>query len=118
MLPLAAVGLALTAYADSLAAVIALRLLLGVGEAAFFVAMLAALADLAPPSRLGEAVSYNSLGLYLGLTLGPPLAEVLLRVGGFRAVWLGAAALAAAAVRGRASWARPATRTPRPSPAG
>ncbi|HEX5877131.1 MAG TPA: MFS transporter [Actinomycetota bacterium] len=94
---LASIGLALTAYADSLALVIALRLLLGVGEAAFFVAGLAALADLAPPDRLGEAVSYSSLGLYLGLTLGPPLAELLLHAGGFLAVWLGAALLAASA---------------------
>jgi predicted MFS family arabinose efflux permease len=94
---LAAVGLVLTAYADSLAVVIALRMLLGVGEAAFFVAMLAALVDLAAPERLGEAISYNSLGLYLGLTLGPPLGEVLLRTGGFEAVWFGAAVLAAAA---------------------
>ncbi|MGH3346657.1 MAG: MFS transporter [Nocardioides sp.] len=94
---IAAFGLALTAYAESLAVVLALRMLLGVGEAAFFVAGLAALADLAPPDRLGEAVSYSSLGLYLGLTLGPPLGEVLLRTSGFQAVWWGAAVLAAAA---------------------
>lgn len=95
---IAAVGLALTAYADSLAAIVGLRLLLGLGEAAFFVAAMAALADLAPPSRMGEALSYNSLGLYLGLTLGPPLGEQLVHLGGFGAAWLGAAALAAAAV--------------------
>ena len=45
---------------------VALRLLAGVAEAAFFVASFAALADLAPPDRMGEALSYNSLGLYLG----------------------------------------------------
>ena len=45
-------------------------------EAAFFVAALAALADLAPPSRMGEAAA-NSLGLYLGLAFGPPLGELL-----------------------------------------
>jgi predicted MFS family arabinose efflux permease len=94
---LAAVGLALTAYADSLAVVVGLRLLLGVAEALFFVAGIAALADLAPPSRLGEALGYNSLGLYLGLTLGPPLGERLVAAGGFRAAWLAAAALAALA---------------------
>jgi predicted MFS family arabinose efflux permease len=82
-----------TAYADSLALVVLLRLLLGVAEAAFFVASLAALADLAPPSRMGEAVSYNSLGLYLGLSFGPPLAELLVRLAGFSAAWYGAAAL-------------------------
>jgi predicted MFS family arabinose efflux permease len=91
---LAACGLALTAYADSLALVVGLRLVLGVAEALFFVAAIAALADLAPPSRLGEALGYNSLGLYLGLTIGPPLGERLVAAGGFRAAWLAAAALA------------------------
>ena len=74
---IAATGLALTAAAESLVAVIGLRLLLGVAEAVFFVASFAALADLAPPARPGEALSYNSLGLYLGLAFGPPLGEVL-----------------------------------------
>lgn len=95
---IAAVGLALTAYTQSLTVLILLRLLLGVGEAAFFVASLATLADLAPASRLGEAISYNSLGLYLGLTLGPPLGEWLVHTWGFRSAWLGAAAIAALAV--------------------
>lgn len=94
---LCALGLTLTAHAGGLAAVVALRLLLGVAEAAFFVAAFAALADLAPPSRLGEALSYNSLGLYLGLALGPPLGELLVSVGGFAAAWNGAAGLALAA---------------------
>ena len=49
--------------------IVALRLLAGVAEAAFFVAGFAALADLAPPARLGEALSYNSPGLYLGIAL-------------------------------------------------
>lgn len=90
---ISAVGMLGTAYAESLALVVVLRLLLGVAEAAFFVASLAALADLAPPSRMGEAVSYNSLGLYLGLAFGPPLGELLLRTAGFSAAWYGAAAL-------------------------
>jgi predicted MFS family arabinose efflux permease len=91
---LAAVSLALIAVVEDLFAIIALRLLAGVAEAAFFVAGFAALADLAPTSRLGEALSYNSLGLYLGISLGPPLGEVLVQSWGFRAAWLGAAALA------------------------
>jgi predicted MFS family arabinose efflux permease len=89
----AAVAMLLTAHADSLGTVVALRLTLGVAEAAFFVASFAALADLAPPSRIGEALSYNSLGLYLGLALGPPLGELLVRSLGFTAAWYGAAAL-------------------------
>jgi predicted MFS family arabinose efflux permease len=88
---------ALTALADSLVAVIALRLLAGVAEAAFFVASFAALADIAPPERMGEALSYNSLGLYLGLAIGPPLGEAVFDAGGFAAAWLGAAVVAAIA---------------------
>ena len=53
----------------SLVVLIGLRLLLGVGEAFFFVAGYAALADLAPRGRTGEALSYNSLALYLGIAL-------------------------------------------------
>jgi predicted MFS family arabinose efflux permease len=90
---ISALGMLGTAYADNLVLVILLRLLLGVAEAAFFVASIATLADLAPPSRMGEATSYNSLGLYLGLAFGPPLAEMLVRTAGFSAAWYGAAAL-------------------------
>jgi predicted MFS family arabinose efflux permease len=90
---LCAVAMLLTAYVDALAPVVALRLTLGVAEAAFFVASFAALADLAPPSRLGEALSYNSLGLYLGLALGPLLGEALVETWGFTAAWYGAAVL-------------------------
>jgi predicted MFS family arabinose efflux permease len=90
---ISALGMLGTAYAESLGLVVVLRLLLGVAEAAFFVASIAALADLAPPNRMGEATSYNSLGLYLGLAFGPPLAELLARTGGFRAAWYGAATL-------------------------
>jgi len=91
---LAAVSLALIAVVDDLVAIVALRLLAGVAEAAFFVAGFAALADLAPPARMGEALSYNSLGLYLGLALGPPLGELLVRGFGYGFAWLGAASLA------------------------
>lgn len=94
---LCAGALALMPVAHGLVAVVALRLVMGVAEAAFFVAGFAALADLAPPSRMGEALSYNSLGLYLGLTLGPPLGEVLVTAGGYTTAWLGASVLAAAA---------------------
>ncbi len=74
-------------------ALLGLRLLLGVAEAAFFVAGIAALADLAPPGRQGEALSYNSLGLYLGISAGPAIGEWLLDLRGFDAAWLGAALL-------------------------
>ena len=95
---LAGIGMALLPFVDSLAAVVAIRLLQGIGEASFYVAGFALLADLAPPSRMGEALSYNSLGLYLGIALGPPLGEALHEAWGFDAAWFGAAVLAGLAV--------------------
>src|SRR4051812_41823611 len=73
---------------------VVLRLLLGVAEAMYFVAGFAALADLAPPGRAGEALSYNSLALYLGIAIGPMIGQALLGLGGFSAVWVGAGLLA------------------------
>ena len=78
---------------SSLPLLIGLRLLLGVAEALFFVASYAALADLAPPGRTGEALSYNSLALYLGIALGPALGQVLVNAGGYGAAWAGGGAL-------------------------
>jgi predicted MFS family arabinose efflux permease len=90
---LCALAMLLTAAVSSLALVVVFRIVLGVAEAAFFVASLAALADLAPPSRMGEALSYNSLGLYLGLTAGPPLGELLVEGISLTAAWYGGAGL-------------------------
>ncbi|MDQ6683304.1 MAG: MFS transporter, partial [Chloroflexota bacterium] len=94
---LAALAIAAHALTADLAVLIGLRLVLGVAEAIFFVAGFAILADLAPPNRAGEALSFNSLALYLGLAFGPSTGELLLAIGGFTMVWIGAAALAAAA---------------------
>lgn len=82
------------AFTTSLGVLILLRLLLGVGEAFFFVAGVAALADLAPRGRTGEALSYNSLALYLGIALGPIVGQVLVAAGGFNLAWAGGLALA------------------------
>lgn len=95
---LCAVGMVLMPFAESLTTVVVLRLLQGVAEAAFFVAGFALLVDLAPPDRLGEALSYNSLGLYLGIAVGPPIGELLLEQWGFDVAWYGATALSLAAV--------------------
>ena len=91
---LCAVAAAAHMLVGELWGLIALRLLLGVAEAFFFVAGFAALADLAPPGRAGEALSFNSLSLYLGIAVGPLLGQTLLDRGGFNAAWLGAAVLA------------------------
>ena len=94
---LAAAGMLMLPYVDTLAGVVAIRLLQGVAEAAFFVAGFALLADLAPPARLGEALSYNSLGLYLGIAFGPPLGEIVVENWGYTEAWWVAGALAVAA---------------------
>ncbi len=82
---------------DSIPALVLVRVLLGAAEAMFFVAGFAALADLAPPGRAGEALSLNSLALYLGMAGGPVLGQALLRWQGYGAAWLGTAVLAATA---------------------
>jgi MFS family permease len=102
-----AIVLAAHAFVDNLVLLIGLRLLLGVAEAFFFVAGFAAVADLAPPGRAGEALSFNSLSLYLGIALGPLLGHWLLDQGGFGLAWIGGAALALAAAA--LAWRLPET---------
>jgi predicted MFS family arabinose efflux permease len=105
-----AIVLAAHALVGDLAALVGLRLLLGVAEAFFFVAGFAAVADLAPPGRAGEALSFNSLSLYLGIALGPLLGHWLLDAGGFGLAWVGGAALALAAAA--LAWRLPETARP------
>lgn len=83
---------------DSLATFVAVRALLGVAEALFFVAALAAISDMAPAHRSGEAMNLGSLAVYVGLGLGPVIGETVLGLGDFPAAWLVAAAIAAVAV--------------------
>ena len=73
------------------------RSLLGIAEAFFFVAAVAAISDLAPPERRGEAINYGSLAVYLGLAIGPFLGETILGWSGYQAVWLAAAVMAGTA---------------------
>jgi MFS family permease len=84
--------------ATTLPILIVMRVLLGAGEALFFVAGLAASTDLAPPNRRGEAISLVSLSLYLGIAIGPLVGELLLASSGYAAVWIVTAALYVASV--------------------
>jgi MFS family permease len=84
--------------ATSIAVLVVMRLLTGVGEALFFVGALAANVDLAPPERRGEAFSFASLSLYIGLGAGPFISEAVIDRLGFQAAWLVAIGLAAVAV--------------------
>ncbi len=85
--------------AGSLPAFVAVRALLGIGEAFFFVAALAAIADLSPPERRGEGINLASLSVYLGLAIGPFIGETVLAAASYDAVWLTAAAMAVLATR-------------------
>lgn len=101
-----------------LGALVALRVLLGVAEALYFVAGFAVLADLAPPGRAGEALSLASLSLFAGIALGPGLGQALLEWRGFDAVWWGIAALMALALAlaTRVPETAPAPADPAPAP--
>ncbi|MEO6318058.1 MAG: MFS transporter [Acidimicrobiales bacterium] len=94
------VGLATLAYTqvDAIGALVALRLVTGLGEAAVFVGAATATQDMAPSHRRGEAASYFSVALYSGLALGPALGEHLADTAGYDRVWLvaGGASLLAA----------------------
>jgi MFS family permease len=81
----------------SIPALVGMRLLTGVGEAMFFVGAMSANVDLAPPERRGEAFSFASLALYVGIGAGPFIGEAVVDGLGFRAAWIAAIAFAAAA---------------------
>ena len=91
---LSIVALLLHLAATSLGLLVAARALFGVGEAFFFVASVAAASDLAPPERRGEAFSFFSLSLYLGLAIGPLIGETAFGIGSYAAVWFVAAGTA------------------------
>jgi MFS family permease len=78
----------------SLGWLIATRVLMGLGEACFFVGGTTMATDLAPVARRGEAVSYWSVALWGGLAFGPVLGEALLGGSNYDLVWYVAGALA------------------------
>lgn len=93
------VAASIVAYipATSLGVLIALRLVMGAGEAAFYVGAASAINDLAPDERRGEALSIFSLALYGGIALGTVVGETVLDLSNFDVVWLfagGAATIA------------------------
>ena len=80
---------------ESLAGSIVTRILMGLGEACFFVGGTTMATDLAPESRRGEAVSYWSVAVWSGLAFGPVLGELLLDRSHYDRVWFVAGALRA-----------------------
>jgi MFS family permease len=89
-----AVSTALYGALASLSYLIGIRLVTGLGEAAFFVGAATMVTDLAPAERRGEAVSYWSVAIYGGLALGPALGEQVLGDDRFGLAFVVAAAIA------------------------
>jgi MFS family permease len=96
--------------ADSVILLVLMRLVLGAAEAIFFVGGMAAATDLAPERRRGEAISLISTSLYLGVAVGPVLAEWVYSASGYTAIWIVATVISVAAVA--ISWVAPETLPP------
>jgi MFS family permease len=92
-----AVGVLGHLVATTIPILIVMRLVMGAGEAFVFVGVLSAVSDLAPEGRRGEAISYFSLSLYLGVAIGPFIGEALLDQNRFAVVWIAAALMAGVA---------------------
>jgi MFS family permease len=63
------------------------RLVLGAGEGMVFTAGSAWVVDLAPPERRGRLIGLYGLAIWSGLSLGPPIGELLLHASSFDMVW-------------------------------
>jgi len=88
---LVAGSVALYGLAGGIAVLLALRLVSGLGEGSFFTGSSTLVADMAPPERRSQALSYFSVALFAGLGLGPLIGH---------AVYVAAGATTAFAVAG------------------
>jgi MFS family permease len=78
-------GLYLTA--GHLAVLLPVRVLHGVGEAAVYTAGAAWLVAVSPPARRGRVVGLYGVAMYLGITVGALIGDLLRSQVGFGAVW-------------------------------
>ena len=92
-LALFATATALLPLAASLASLLALRAVQGVGWGFATTAIASLVADLAPAARRGEAIGIWGLAPTVAMALGPAAGGGLVRLGGATAAFLGTAAL-------------------------
>jgi MFS family permease len=112
---LAGAATATTALAASIPAVIAIRGVTGIGEAAVFVGIASSIQDLSPDNRRAESASYFSLTIYGTLLVGPLLGGWLRDAYSTDVVWIVAGLLAiSAAVVGATAPGPPEVRPPFP----
>jgi MFS family permease len=111
---LAAAAGALYFVPAGLPGLIVARLVLGAGEGMVFTAGAAWVIDLAPVERRGRVIGLYGLSVWSGLSLGPPIGELLLRASSYDLVWAFATAApligALVAARIPAESARPTPR--------
>ena len=82
------------------AGLVVARLILGAGEGVVYTASSAWVVDVTDPQRRGRIIGLYGLAIWGGLSLGPPIGDLLNRELGYEAVWAFAAAapLLAAAI--------------------
>lgn len=88
----------LSALANSTPALLAARLLQGVGAAMIFGTGVAILTSVYPPQERGKALGINVAAVYTGLSLGPVLGGILVHQFGWRSIFLAVTLLSAGAV--------------------
>jgi len=125
--PILLVGMAIFLLASlgyiavqSVRPILALRVLHGVGMGLFPTAATVVIAELAPPTRRGEAMGWFGIANSLGLILGPVAGPFIAGRAGFSALFLvaaGSAAVGMACIGAVPAVDRPArqSRLPRPS---
>jgi MFS family permease len=93
--PIVILGALLTAVAGALyfipagvPGLVVARLFLGAGEGMVYTAGSAWVVDLAPPEKRGRIIGLYGLAIWSGLTLGPPIGELILRASSFEMVWV------------------------------
>ncbi len=78
----------LSAAAPSILALIAFRILQGLGGAMIFGTGVALITSVFPPKERGRALGYNVAAVYLGLSLGPVLGGFLTHNLGWRSIFV------------------------------
>lgn len=73
------------------------RLTLGIGEGWLYTSAVVWVLDTTPPSRRGGIIGWYGMSIWLGLSFGPVVGELLRAAGGYSAVWTFAAVAPAVA---------------------
>jgi MFS family permease len=91
----AIVGVSLVFYGvGGIAVLVLLRLMTGAGEGLYFTGSTTLVADLAPPDRRAQVLSYFSVALFTGLGAGPLLGQAIAARAGANEAFVAAGALA------------------------